>query len=127
MGLKKILGTLAPGWILRRIRRVRALKIQRNVIRMQGGVTNCVPEFYCYRIKALKRIPADKKIIWQYWADGFDSPNIPELVKVCLRSVEKHTPQYLLFRLSDENLNEWIEMPCWLLSLIHISEPTRRS
>ena len=114
MGLKKILGTLAPGWILRRIRRVRALKIQRNVIRMQGGVTNCVPEFYCYRIKALKRIPADKKIIWQYWADGFDSPNIPELVKVCLRSVEKHTPQYLLFRLSDENLNEWIEMPCWL-------------
>jgi len=79
-----------------------------------GGVTNCVPEFYCYRIKALKRIPADKKIIWQYWADGFDSPNIPELVKVCLRSVEKHTPQYLLFRLSDENLNEWIEMPCWL-------------
>ena len=113
MGLKKILGTLAPGWILRRIRRVRALKIQRNVIRMQG-VTNCVPEFYCYRIKALKRIPADKKIIWQYWADGFDSPNIPELVKVCLRSVEKHTPQYLLFRLSDENLNGWIEMPCWL-------------
>lgn len=60
-GAEKILGTLAPGWILRRIRRVRALKIQRNVIRMQGGVTNCVPEFYCYRIKALKRIPADKK------------------------------------------------------------------
>ena len=51
----------------------------------------------------------DEYIIWQYWGQGFD--NVPEAVRICLDSVERHKGNYKLIRLSDDNLSEYIDFP----------------
>lgn len=56
-----------------------------------------------------KKVFDDEYIIWQYWGQGFD--NVPEVVRICLDSVERHKGNYKLIRLSDENLSEYIDFP----------------
>lgn len=56
-----------------------------------------------------KRTFATERIIWQYWGQGFD--NVPEVVRICLNSVERHKGDYLLVRLTDENLAYYIDFP----------------
>lgn len=86
---------------------------------------------YLSEIKPLKQFPDDKKLIWQYWGQGFDSSDMPGLVKVCLKSMEKHTSGYVLLRMSDENLSEYIQIPNWLenkkkvMSKAHFSDLLR--
>ena len=48
-------------------------------------------------------------IIWQYWAQGYE--NVPEVVQICLDSVERHKGKYQLIRLSDENLSQYLDIP----------------
>ena len=50
-----------------------------------------------------------ERIIWQYWAQGYD--DVPAVVRRCLESVEKWAPDYLIIRLSDQNLHEYIDIP----------------
>lgn len=61
-------------------------------------------------IRAKKNLTG-KKIIWQYWGSGY--AGVPALVEMCLKSVEKHCPadEYLIIRLSDENIGDYIEFP----------------
>lgn len=54
----------------------------------------------------------NEKIIWQYWAQGYD--NVPELVAACLQSVDKYCSDYMVVRLSDDNLSNYLEIPEWL-------------
>ncbi len=58
-----------------------------------------------------------KRIIWQYWGQGLEGADIPELVRICLRSVEKYCGEdYNIIRLTDENISEYIEFPDYVLS-----------
>lgn len=59
-----------------------------------------------------------KKIIWQYWGLGYNHPDMPELVRICLDSVEKYCKgeEYLLIRLTDENISEYIDLPEYVFS-----------
>lgn len=52
---------------------------------------------------------ANERIIWQYWGQGFDK--LPEIVRICLDTVERHKGDYQLVRLSDENIAEYIDFP----------------
>ncbi len=53
-----------------------------------------------------------KKIIWQYWAQGLEDPNMPEVVRHCLESVRKNLRNdELLICLSDYDLKEYIYIP----------------
>lgn len=61
-----------------------------------------------YDIKAKKSFDNDK-IIWQYWAQGYD--NIPEVVSKCLKSVKQYAPDYQIIRLTANNLNEYLDIP----------------
>lgn len=60
----------------------------------------------------------DKHIIWQYWAQGFDSETLPAVVQICSQSVETfcNGSQYEIIRLSDENLSEYIELPEFVIN-----------
>lgn len=51
-----------------------------------------------------------KKIIWQYWAQGFDD-KLPEVVKECLDSVDRYKGDYEIIRLSDDTIPEYVELP----------------
>ena len=50
-----------------------------------------------------------EKIIWQYWAQGYEQ--VPPIVRECLESVEKFAAEYKLVRLTDDNLQEYLDFP----------------
>lgn len=56
-----------------------------------------------------KKVFDTDRIIWQYWAQGFDV--VPSVVKHCLESVEKFAEGYTLVRLSDVNLSDYLDLP----------------
>lgn len=70
-----------------------------------------------------------QKIIWQYWAQGYD--DVPSTVRECLDSVVQYKGDYLLIRLDDSNVNEFIDIPEPVssrirnLSLAHYSDLLR--
>ena len=49
------------------------------------------------------------RIIWQYWAQGYE--NVPEVVAKCLKSVEEFASDYQIVRLTDDNLEEYLDLP----------------
>lgn len=51
-----------------------------------------------------------RKIIWQYWAQGFEG-ELPEVVRTCLASVDRYKGDYELVRLSDETISEYVDLP----------------
>jgi hypothetical protein len=51
-----------------------------------------------------------KKIIWQFWQQGIDE-NTPKLVLTCFDSVKKYRGEYKVIILSQETLNDYIELP----------------
>lgn len=53
----------------------------------------------------------DKKIIWQYWGQGWNSEALPEVVKICTRSVEINKGDYEIIYLDDKNIGEYINFP----------------
>lgn len=57
-----------------------------------------------------KKDLAGKKIIWQYWAQGFEG-ELPEVVKVCLDSVDKYKGDYEVIRLSDGTISDYVDIP----------------
>lgn len=56
----------------------------------------------------------NKKIIWQYWDQGFNE-ELPKVVKLCFDSVEKHKGNYEVIRLDKESLCDYIDIPNFLL------------
>lgn len=59
---------------------------------------------------APKKNLVGKKIIWQYWAQGFNG-QLPEVVRVCLDSVDRNKGDYEVIRLSDETIDEYVNIP----------------
>ncbi|ODM54958.1 capsular polysaccharide synthesis protein [Elizabethkingia meningoseptica] len=68
-----------------------------------------------YSFKAKKELP-DNKIIWQYWGQGFDADKLPEVVKICLESVNKYRNDYIIVRLSDDNVSDYLDLPDFVLN-----------
>lgn len=56
------------------------------------------------------------KIIWQYWAQGYNSTNMPPIIQRCFESIDKYAYNYKIIRLSDENINQYIDIPDWIIS-----------
>lgn len=90
---------------------------KRNIIRKHKHVSQIcnrfLDDYFAGKIEAFPIYPKkkfeDEFIIWQYWGQGFE--NVPEVVRICLDSVERHKGNYKLIRLSDENLSEYIDFP----------------
>lgn len=51
-----------------------------------------------------------QKIIWQYWGQGIDD-SLPDVVKLCFDSVDKYKGDFIVIRLDDSNLSEYLEFP----------------
>lgn len=63
-----------------------------------------------YSFKPKKYI-GNKKIIWQYWGQGIDTPDLPEIVKMCFKSVDSNSGEYTVIRLDDSNIQDYIDIP----------------
>ena len=58
-----------------------------------------------------KKNIGSEKIIWQYWGQGIDSPDLPEAVKLCFKSVDNNSGEYTVIRLDDSNIKDYIDIP----------------
>lgn len=61
-----------------------------------------------FELAPKKRFDSDR-IIWQYWAQGYD--DVPAVVRECLNSVERFATGFTLVRLTDENLSDYLDLP----------------
>lgn len=59
-----------------------------------------------------KKVFDTDRIIWQYWAQGYD--DVPPVVQKCLESVEKYSDGFVLVRLTDANLSEYLSLPAFV-------------
>lgn len=109
---------------------------ERKIISQHKRVAACCAEFL--RMYGDSPDPSDpgkrpelrgQKIIWQYWAQGFD--NAPEIVRQCTASVDKYCPDWTIIRLSDANLEDYLAFPDVFIkkrsfySFAHISDLLR--
>lgn len=58
------------------------------------------------------------RIIWQYWAQGYD--NLPAQIRECMQSVDYYAEGFRIIRLSDKDLNEYLEIPDFILKKKHL-------
>ncbi|PRD48222.1 capsular polysaccharide synthesis protein [Sphingobacterium haloxyli] len=54
------------------------------------------------------------KIIWQYWGQGFQDENLPEVVSICAASVDRHKADYKVIRLDDSSIKEYLDIPTFV-------------
>ena len=49
------------------------------------------------------------KIIWQYWGQGLT--DLPEIIEICFKSVDYYKGDYVVIRLSDKTVTDYIDIP----------------
>lgn len=117
MELKRIAKRLFPSSLWRKLRKrlifIRHRKLVTELSPLVDGCLNKRLECHTFERKVLSLGP--KRVIWQYWAQGYDDGGMPELVRLCLASVDKYASDYRVIRLSDENLSQYVDMPDWLV------------
>lgn len=57
-----------------------------------------------------------KTVIWQYWGQGWNESELPEVVRLCAWSVDLYKGDCIVVRLSDSNLHEYIDLPKHILN-----------
>lgn len=62
-----------------------------------------------FEITPKKKLDTEK-IIWQYWGQGINN-NLPEVVELCFASVDKYKGDYIVIRLDDNTLQEYLDLP----------------
>ena len=98
-------------------RKLREIKILRGHKRVAGLCGELVREYDAapvhYDFTPKQSFP-DGRIIWQYWAQGYDS--VPAVVGKCLASVDRYASAYTIVRLSDANLGDYLDIPDFVQS-----------
>ncbi len=67
-----------------------------------------------YNIKAKKNLN-DEKIIWQFWGQGWEYEKLPEIVRICYKSVEKYKGDYNVIRIDEKSMKDYIDFPEFIL------------
>lgn len=105
-GLKRFI----PSSVWKESRMAKILRTHSRVARFCDGL---IEDYYKsdgrMEIKALKPELAGTKVIWQYWAQGYD--NVPDIVGECLKSVERFKDGHRLIRLTDDTVADYIDLP----------------
>lgn len=50
-------------------------------------------------------------MIWQYWGQGIDKDELPEIIQICFDSVDRNKNDYQVIRLTDITISEYIDLP----------------
>ncbi|WP_198331929.1 capsular polysaccharide synthesis protein [Psychrobacter aquimaris] len=58
-----------------------------------------------------KKSFSDEKIIWQYWGQGVNSLDLPDIVRLCFKSVDNNSGEYTVIRLDDSNIQDYLDLP----------------
>ena len=109
--LKQITKALIPVGLWTGIRRSRIVRDQARVANLcDTYIKNYFDSGEKLFVVKPKMDLSGKKIIWQYWAQGFDG-KLPEVVRYCLESVDRYKGDYEVIRLSDETISQYVDIP----------------
>lgn len=98
-------------------RELREIKILRAHKRVAGVCETLVKEYEAAPMHfdlTPKRTFPNERVIWQYWAQGYD--HVPDIIQKCLESVDRFASDYTIIRLSDANLEEYLDIPDFIQS-----------
>lgn len=78
--------------------------------------TPIVERYYKGQIKQYNLEPKNSsvpinKVIWQYWGQGFDNEDLPKVVCLAMKTVDKYKGDYTIIRLSDSSIKDYIDFP----------------
>lgn len=112
--LKQVAKSLVPTGMWSRIRKRRIVKDQARIAKV---IDSYISEYFSggekLYVPKMKVDLSGKKIIWQYWAQGFEG-ELPEVVKCCLESVDKYKGEYEVIRLSDDTISQYVDIPDYI-------------
>ena len=125
-----ILNTISGLSLLRKcrkaVRKRRILREHRKTADFWNPVikTYFKGEIEKYSLKPKKQLP-DNKIIWQYWGQGLNHQELPEIIRLCFDSVDKYKDDYQVIRLNDETIGDYIDLPAFVWQKMRNSAFTR--
>lgn len=111
--IKRVAKRFIPVKLWNAQRKASILKQQRKVADFWNHV---IEAYYNGAIETKYVLTPEKelgtqKIIWQYWGQGIDNDDLPEIIKICFDSVDRHKADYQVIRLTDATLSEYIVFP----------------
>ncbi|WP_118195450.1 capsular polysaccharide synthesis protein [Albibacterium indicum] len=96
-------------------RRVREQKILRDHKRVANYWNNVITDYIDLKIERHSILPKyeikPNSVIWQYWGQGLEEENLPEVVKICFSSVDKFNGDYEVIRLTDNSIRDYLDIP----------------
>lgn len=127
--MKELLKRLVPAGVWSTIREKRIVAQHSRVARLCEDLIENSKELHLASDVHPKIDFGSQKIIWQYWAQGFDS--LPQVVRECMESVDKFSGEYKVIRLSDPDLEEYLDIPEYIaqkrdkMTVAHFSDILR--
>ena len=110
MSFKKQIKQFVPDKLWTQVRKQLILREQKRVGKICDKL---IGDYYAGKLVHFPIHPkkqfANERIIWQYWGQGFD--DMPEIVRICLKSVECHKGDYQLVRITDSDLADYVDFP----------------
>ena len=83
--------------------------LQAKYLIVKDGYKEFLSTYPHYPVKNFKVTP----VIWWCWLQGEE--NAPDICQSCLRSIKKYYPDFEIFIVTDENVNEFIKLPNYIL------------
>ena len=112
--------TITPMRLIDHIKRLNQHRLAHRQLqkhlRMSSLWHGLIDDYYKGRAKHYEITPkhpelVGEKIIWQYWAQGFEESKLPKMIRLCYASVDRHRGEYRVIRLSDDTVSEYIDLP----------------
>lgn len=110
---KQIASGIIPACIWRKARQCRIARIHKRAAACCESLIAGFTDADRVNIAARRPELIGEKVIWQYWAQGFD--NVPDKVRKCLDSVERYAGEYRIIRLSDGDLADYLDLPGYVM------------
>lgn len=79
-----------------------------------------------YTLRPKQDLPMGK-VIWQYWGQGADAPDLPEVVRIGFASVDYFAGDYQVIRLSDTTVRDYIDLPEFVWEKMHTHKAFNRT
>lgn len=73
-----------------------------------------------YSFKKKKKFKTNK-IVWQFWAQGIESNELPQIVKMCFKSVDSFASDFEIIRLNMDNISDYIDLPDYVYEKLNTS------
>ncbi len=99
--------------------RIRGSKIKSKHQEVAEFWKPIISNYYSGNFEKFESIPkkelGTERIIWQYWGQGVDSGELPEVVDLCFQSVDQYKGDFKVIRIDDSNYSDYVDLPDYVI------------